>query len=148
MKDLSNELEIDASAERVWQVLTDFASFPQWNPFIHRASGEPKTGTRLEVHVQASGTHGATSRPLVLKAESNRELRWLERLLIPGLLDVEHIFTIEPLGTDRVRFTQRELLTGLLVPLGAHRRNADARRGFREMNLALKARAEQPQSSG
>jgi uncharacterized protein YndB with AHSA1/START domain len=52
MKELRADIEIQASAERVWQLLTDFASFPQWNPFIRRASGEPKKGTKLEVYLQ------------------------------------------------------------------------------------------------
>jgi uncharacterized protein YndB with AHSA1/START domain len=58
MKELNCEIDIQASDERVWQLLTDFASFPQWNPFIRRASGEPKTGTRLEVTMQPSGARG------------------------------------------------------------------------------------------
>jgi hypothetical protein len=144
MKELNNEVEINASAERVWQLLTDFARFPQWNPFIHLASGEPRTGAQLEVTIQPSGAERTTSRPTVLKAEPNRELRWLGRWLVPGLLDVEHIFTIEPLDADRVRFTQREIFTGLFAPLRAHRHDTDIRRGFREMNQALKTRAEQP----
>jgi hypothetical protein len=94
--------------------------------------------------LQPSGAAGRTARPTVLKAEPNRELRWLGKLLFPGLLDVEHIFTIEPLAAGRVRFTQREIHTGLLAPLRAQRRDADTRRGFREMNQALKKRAEQP----
>lgn len=143
MKELRTEIEIQAPAERVWQLLTDFARFPQWNPFIRRASGEVKTGTRLEVHIQPSGARGMTFRPRVLKAERNRELRWLGRLLIPGLFDGEHIFTIEPLGEDRVRFVQREVFTGLLVPLFARGLDSDTRRGFEEMNSALKTRAEQ-----
>jgi hypothetical protein len=147
MKELNNEVEIHASAERVWQLLTDFARFPQWNPFIHRANGEPKEGARLEVTTQPSGASRTISRPTVLKAEQNRELRWIERSLIPGLLDVEHIFTIEPLDADRVRFTQREIFTGLLVPLRARRHNTDIRRGFSEMNKALKTRAEHPRST-
>jgi len=57
-------------------------------------------------------------------------------------------FAIEPLDANRARFTQREILRGLLVPLGAQRRNTDAGRGFREMNLALKTRAGRTQPSG
>ncbi len=97
MKELRSQIEIQASAERVWQLLTDFASFPQWNPFIRRASGNVQVGKRLEVNIQPSGASGMTFRPTVLKAAPNRELRWLGRLLIPGLFDGEHIFTIEPL---------------------------------------------------
>ena len=147
MKELNNEVEIHASAERVWQLLTDFAGFPHWNPFIHRASGEAKAGAQLEVTIQPSGASRTTSRPTVLKAEPNHELRWMERSLLPGLLDVEHIFTIEQLDATHVRFTQREIRTGILVPLGGRRRTTDTRRGLKEMNQALKTRAEQPRSA-
>ena len=143
MKELRSEIEIQASAERVWQLLTDFPSFPQWNPFIRKASGNIRAGERLDVNIQPSGASGMTFRPTVLKAEPNRELRWLGHLLIPGLFDGEHIFTIEPLGEGRVRFTQREVFTGLLVSLFARGLDTDTRRGFEEMNQALKARAEQ-----
>jgi hypothetical protein len=87
MKEFRSEIEIRASAERVWQVLTDFASFPQWNPFMRRASGEVKAGARLEVRSQPSGANGMTFKPTVLKAEPNRELRWLGHLLIRGQFD-------------------------------------------------------------
>jgi len=143
MKELRSEIEIQASAERVWQLLTDFPSFPQWNPFIRKASGAIRVGERLEVSIQPSGASGMTFRPTVLKAEPNRELRWLGHLLISGLFDGEHSFTIEPLGASRVRFTQREVFTGLLVPLFARGLDTDTRRGFEEMNQALKSKAEQ-----
>jgi hypothetical protein len=64
-------------------------------------------------------------------------------LLIPGLFDGEHIFSIEPIGPDRVRFVQREIFTGLLVPLFARGLDTDTQHGFDEMNQALKAQAEQ-----
>ena len=143
MKEIRTEIEIQASDKRVWQLLTDFASFPQWNPFIRQAKGEVKVGARLLIHLQPSGASGMTFKPIVLKVKPNRELRWLGRLLMPGLFDGEHIFTIETLEANRVRFTQREVFTGLLVPLFARSLNADTRRGFEEMNQALKSRAEQ-----
>jgi len=62
---------------------------------------------------------------------------------MPGLFDGEHIFTIENLDANRVRFTQREVFTGLLVPLFARSLDTDTRRGFEEMNQVLKSRAEQ-----
>jgi hypothetical protein len=147
MKELNNELEIHASAEQVWGILTDFASFPEWNPFIHRLSGQAQAGNRLDMRIQPSGARSVTSRPTVLKAEPNSELRWREQFIVPGMLDVEHVFIIEPLGTNHVRFTQREISTGLLVSLRPQRHNTDVRRGFREMNKALKLRAEQRQAA-
>lgn len=142
MKELRSEIEIQATAERVWQVLSDFSSFPEWNPFIRQAEGETKAGSQLKVHIQPSGAKGMTFRPIVTSAQPSEELRWLGRLIMPGLFDGEHIFTIERLGAGGVRFVQREVFKGLLVPLFARKLDTETRRGFDEMNEALKRRAE------
>ena len=142
MKELYSEIEIDASAERVWGVLTDFASYPEWNPFIRSISGEPTTGERLEVRIEPPGGRGMIFRPTVLKAEDNRELRWLGHLLVPGLFDGEHSLALQPLDEKRVRFIQREAFKGLLVPLLSRSLDNNTLRGFEEMNRALKERAE------
>jgi len=82
-KQLSNEILINSSAKRLWEIITDFEDFPRWNPFIRRATGEIKTGARLEVFIQPSGTKGMTFRPKVLKVDPNHELRWSGRLYLP-----------------------------------------------------------------
>ena len=142
MKELRTEIEIGAPAERVWQILTDFASYPEWNPFVQRISGEAQEGTQLEVYLQPSGARGMTFRPTILKAEPSRELRWRGKLFIQGLFDGEHVFEIEQLAENRVRFVQRESFRGLLASLLLRMLENDTRRGFEEMNAALKARAE------
>ncbi|MDY0094651.1 MAG: SRPBCC domain-containing protein [Candidatus Vecturithrix sp.] len=142
MKALHTEIEIQTTAKRVWHILTDFASFPQWNPFIRQAKGEIKTGARLELHIQPFGSRGMTFRPTVLNVEPERELRWIGHLFIPGLFDGEHSFTIETIGENLIRFTQREIFTGFLVPLFTRSLDMGTRRGFEEMNQALKTRAE------
>jgi hypothetical protein len=142
MKVLHSEIEIDAPAKRVWRMLTDFASYPQWNPFIRTISGQPTKGERLEVRIEPPGGRGMTFKPKVLTAEPNRELRWLGHLLVPGLFDGEHSFIIQPLEENRVRFVQREAFKGVLVPLFARSLDENTQRGFEEMNRALKERAE------
>jgi hypothetical protein len=144
MKVLHSEIEIDAGAELVWGVLTDFASYPEWNPFVREISGEPEVGERLEVRLEPPGGRGITLRPTVLEAEPERELRWLGHLWVSGLFDGEHSLSIHPLGEDRVRFVQAETFTGMLVPLFARSLDDGTRRGFEEMNRALKERAEAP----
>jgi hypothetical protein len=142
MKELHSQIDISASAERVWELLTDFASYPQWNPFIRHISGEPTTGERLKVRLEPPESRGITLRPKVLTAEPNHQLRWLGHLLVPGLLDAEHSFIIRSLEEDRVRFVHTEAFRGLLVPLFARSLDNSTLRGFEEMNRALKERAE------
>lgn len=142
MKQIITEIEIAASAERVWQILTAFSSFPQWNPFIRSAQGEIRQGAQLQIYIQPPGARAMSFQPVVVSAVPGRELRWLGRFLLPKLMDGEHCFNIAPLTENRVRFTQSEKFTGLLVPLFAGSLNS-TRRGFEEMNRALKQLAEQ-----
>ena len=142
MKELHSQIEIAAPAERVWQVLTDFTAYPEWNPFIRRVNGRPEVDEQLVVRMRPSGTKGMTFRPIVMKVEPNRQLRWLGHLLVPGLFDGEHIFEIEELDRDRVLFIQREVFKGLLVPLFARSLDRNTKRGFEEMNRALRERVE------
>ena len=140
MIELRTETTIDAPVERVWQVLTDFEAFPQWNPFIRRIRGAPVEGSRLEVFLGASGTRGMKFRPKVLTVVPNRELRWLGRLGLPGLFDGEHIFELEAIGPGRTKFVQRERFRGIFLPFLRRSLDRDARRGFEEMNQALRER--------
>lgn len=142
---LHTEIEIDASAERVWAVLSDFSSYPQWNPFVRSVVGAPQQGARLQTAIQPSGGKVLRFSPVVLAAETGRELRWLGRFLFPGLFDGEHRFLIEPLGEGKVRFQQSERFSGLLVTLLRGSLDRNTKRGFEEMNRALKARAESDQ---
>lgn len=139
---LQTEIEINAGAERVWEVLTDFMSYPEWNPFIRFIRGIPEEDTRLEVRIQARGTKGMTFRPRVLVADAGQELRWLGRILMPGIFDGEHRFVIQPLADGKVLFQHSESFSGVLVPFFRDSLDRDTKRGFDEMNLALKARVE------
>src|SRR5712692_6091799 len=125
MLELRTEIEIDAPVERVWEVLTDFERFPEWNPFIRRIHGKMQVGSRLDVLIGATGTRPMRFRPIVKAVLPNRELRWLGRLALPRLFDGEHVFQIEPLGSMRTRFIQRERFRGLLVPLMAPSHEGD-----------------------
>lgn len=140
--ELRTDIEIDAAPRRVWEVLTDFASYPEWNPFIRIVRGIPEVGERLEIGIQPTGARGMTFRPRVLVAEAGRELRWRGRLLLPGVFDGVHRFVIKPLGATKVLFQHSEEFSGILVPLFRANLDRDTRRGFEEMNLALKQRAE------
>ncbi len=36
---LQTEISIRSTPEQIWSVLTAFAEYPKWNPFIQEASG-------------------------------------------------------------------------------------------------------------
>ena len=139
---LLSHVTIEASARRVWDVLADFQSYARWNPFIVRIEGAVRRDERLTVEIRPPGQRGMTFRPTVLIADPDRELRWLGRVLLPGVFDGEHVFTIAPFSAGRVRFSQRETFRGLLIPFMPRSMWNATQQGFEAMNRALKERAE------
>ena len=140
--EIRTEIVIRAPSDRVWAALTDFASYPAWNPFVREARGEPVAGARLTVRLQRTASSTMTFRPRVLVANPPHELRWLGRLLVPGLFDGEHSFSVEDLPDGGVRFRQEESFRGLLVPLLWRTLDRETRPLFDRMNQALRALVE------
>ena len=142
MKEIFSEIEINASAEKVWDILTDFDALSEWNPFIKSIEGNLKMDERFKVFLQLPDSKGMTFKPKCLKAEKNKELRWIGHMLFPGLFDGEHIFIIESVEENKVRFIQRELFRGIFTTLIMKSIGEKTKLGFEAMNRALKERAE------
>jgi hypothetical protein len=141
MKELRTEIEIQATPDQVWQVLTNLDQYPEWNPFIHQAIGTAKVGEKVDITFR-SGSKEMTLHCTVVKAEPNRELCWKYHVILPALFSGEHHFVIEPLAGDTVRFVDRETFNGLLVATQAKDIDTHSKQGFEAMDKALKARAE------
>jgi hypothetical protein len=142
MHKIQSDIDIDASPERVWSILIDFAAYPSWNPFIRSITGTVEAGRRLTVSIQPVGGRAMTFRPTVLVAQRNSELRWLGHLLFPGIFDGEHSFKMTASASGGVRLTQSETFSGVLVALAKASLDRGTKPGFIAMNEALKARAE------
>jgi hypothetical protein len=140
MRRIAVTTEIAAPVEAVWAQLTDTSRFPAWNPFITSLEGTLTKGERLTARIAPPNGKPMTFRPTVTAADKDRKLEWLGRVLMPGIFDGRHTFTLEPTATG-TRLTQAETFTGILVPLtGGILTKTKA--GFQAMNEALKARAE------
>ena len=142
MKEIFSEIEINASDEKVWGILTDFNAFPEWNPFIKEIEGKLEVGAKFKAFLQLPGSKGMTFRPKCLKVEHSKELWWIGHMIIPGLFDGEHRFIIEPIDENKVRFIQKELFRGILTPIIMKSITDKTQQGFEMMNRALMERAE------
>lgn len=135
---VERSIDIPAPPADVWRVLVDFAAYPAWNPFVIRVAAPAglEVGRGLDVRISNGGSEMGFA-PEVLAVDPARELRWVGRVFVPGLLDGEHSFHLEsaPGGT---RFTQRERFRGVLVPFAGS--SLDVAGGFDAMNTALRDR--------
>ena len=113
---ISTTVDIDAPKQLVWDVLTDFAAYHEWNPSM-KIEGTAQVGTRLSVHMGASGGRGMAFKPMVLAATPDDELRWLGKLAFGGIVDGEHFFILDRNADGTTHLTHGERYSGALVAL-------------------------------
>jgi len=110
--EVRSEAEINGSPELVWEVLTNLALYPVWNPFLSPVEGELRPGSGLQVTMH-TGTRVTRYPATVLQVERNRVLSWSAQVVSSGVYDTTYTFSIEPVREGRVRLVSRETRKGL-----------------------------------
>ncbi|MCP9985964.1 SRPBCC domain-containing protein [Streptomyces sudanensis] len=144
MRVIETTVTISAPASLVWDVLVDFDRYAEWNPFMVEAAGRAEPGERLAITVRQGGTRTMSFKPKVLVAEPGRHLRWIGRLLVPGIFDGTHEFVLTEQG-GVTSLDHRETFSGVLPKLMGSKLDSVAL-GFEQFNRALKNRAESMRS--
>ncbi len=80
--------------------------------------------------------------PTVIEFRVEKEFRWLGKLWSERLFSGEHAFLLEESGGGKTLFIQKETFRGILVPVIMGLTGSSTKRGFEEMNKALKHEAE------
>jgi hypothetical protein len=124
----------------VWQILTDYAGWSAWNPLLYRAIGRLEMGEQVEIAFQGPGSKEVRVQCTVVNLEPQRAWSWTYSIILPLLFRGVHSFTVESCDSGRTRFAHCEEFRGLLVPLFVN--EAETKRGFEEMDRALKAQVE------
>jgi len=140
-KSIKTEIIINASKEKVWDILTNFAAYPQWNPFIVQVEGQAVAGTRLR-NTMLNGEQKMVFTPQVLKVDKYRYFDWLGSLWVKGLFDGHHQFEIEEVSANQVILKHRESFSGIFSGMVLKKIGDDTRNNFVRMNQALKNLAE------
>ena len=136
-KEINTSIKINASAEKVWQVLTAFEAYPNWNPFLTSVQGDFVVGKKVKI---VAG--GMKFKPKVLQYSENKGIKWIGRLLFKGLFDGEHSFQIQDHQDGTSTFYHSEKFSGMLVGLFAKKLDTETKAGFEAMNKKLKELAE------
>jgi hypothetical protein len=132
-------IDIEANADAIWRVLTDFSRLDQWNPMLRNVQTDLERGAKVRFEVLREGAKPLQLTARIEKLQEPLELSW--RGGPKGILVGEHYFRIEPLGEGRCRFYHGEQFNGLLLPLlMGVLKNAPIL--YRSMNEALKSRVE------
>ena len=95
-KTFEAEITIAAPPEKVWAVLMDTKSYPEWNPTFVAVSPPYALGAKISSRVKKPDGAFIDMRPTVKTLRANRELGQAGG--VPGILTYHHKWLLEPVA--------------------------------------------------
>lgn len=75
MREIQTEIEISASPDTVWSVLTDIDNWKEWSPIFVNSSGTPSKASKLSITMIGQGdSDGPKYEPTITAIENQNIL--------------------------------------------------------------------------
>jgi hypothetical protein len=143
MQNRGNEMKIETNIiihhpiEKIWNKLTDFESYHEWNPFIQKIVGPQVVGEKLEIDIVPPGGKKSTFRPVLITFDKNKEMRWVGSLGSSWIFRGEHYFILEKIDENETSLIHGEVFSGALIPIFRCFAAEKTLKGFHLMNAYL-----------
>ncbi|MQY22147.1 SRPBCC domain-containing protein [Nocardia macrotermitis] len=140
---IEDTVRIDAPAEVVWQVLTDFPRYREWNPFCVSAESTLEPGAPITMRVRLLGSGERTQREWIRSVDPGTAFSYRMKPIPLGALHSLRSHTVTPVDATHCRYDSHFELGGWLLPVVTGLMGAALRRGFGAMTAAVADRATQ-----
>lgn len=138
---VEHRIGVQAPAEIVWEVVSDFETWHQWNPLYRKAEGQMKIGTNLTLEQHLPGEPAKVISPIVQDWVPYEQLHWRAARL-GGFVTAIRYLEIESMGPGNSTFSNGELFIGMLLRLISRDERRRLKAAFTEMGEAVRDRAE------
>ena len=137
----TDRTQINAPIDFVWEVLTDVEKYGEWNPFTPQAGTDFKIGSPAHLLVRMGPTKFRITER-VCAFEKPRLIAWSREFGASWLLFAVREQHLEPISDTSCSYHNVDLLSGVLSPMVSLLFGSYMRRGFSDVGVALKLRAE------
>ncbi|MFN8627897.1 MAG: SRPBCC domain-containing protein [Candidatus Binatia bacterium] len=140
---IEEELEIAAPSAVVWEVITDLASYGQWNPFVVSCRSTLMVGDPIHMRVKIFSWLAQPQREFVQDHLPGRRLCYgLDGGRLRAVIS-RRCHELEALDPGRTLYRSRFALSGWIAPVTRILLGSHLRRGFNSMTAGIGVRAEQ-----
>ncbi|EDX87467.1 Hsp90 ATPase activator family protein, putative [Synechococcus sp. PCC 7335] len=143
MNGWETEVVINAPREMVWDQVTNFEAYSEWNPFVRKAQAEFVVGKKIQFleDLEQFGQHWLEA--TFLSIDPYNAFVWKGYFGASFLFSVRHTFTFEAISKEETYFSQSHKNFGLLIPYLALRGiYCVSYQKYLDFNQALKERCE------
>ncbi|RRN64253.1 SRPBCC domain-containing protein [Caulobacter sp. 602-1] len=138
---VEHRIGVQAPAEIVWEIVSEFESWETWNPLYRKAEGQLKIGANLTLEQHLPGQPAAVITPVVHDWVPYEQLHWRSSR-IGGFVTAIRYLEIESMGPSNSTFSNGELFMGPLLRFVGRDERRKLRAAFTEMGEAVRDRAE------
>ena len=137
-------VEIDAPQAFVWEVLVDYARYPEWNPYTVRVDTRLVIGADVVLHLPHPDRLGQTmtTTEVMRVIDAPHHLQYDTADSLPGIFAVRDQW-VEQLSPDRCSYRTTDVFSGEHAQVAFDLQGQWVKDGFDAVALALKERAEQ-----
>ena len=133
---------VAASAQTVWDVLTDFDRYGEWNPSLPSIRGELRPGNEVALTLGMPGRPSPKVKARFTQVEARRRLTWDGNAGADWLFAGHREFIIDEQPDATVLLTHVEDVRGVLFPVFRVVMGSAIQRSHDEFNDALRTRCE------
>jgi uncharacterized protein YndB with AHSA1/START domain len=132
------EVEIPASRDAVWAVLTDFPAYPAWNPFTREVRCDGTIGSPVRMKVDL-GWAGVTRQKEILRELAPYRIVWTMEVGADALIGAKRTQELTELPGGGTRYVTIDRIFGLFSPVVGLLFNGALTAGFNGMAAGLAA---------
>ena len=97
IQEITTEIEISASPERVWRILSDINNWQEWSPIIKESYGIASVGSELTITMigKEKSKDGPKYNPVITDFEEPSYFRWRAYMLTGFIFTNYKIFELK-----------------------------------------------------
>ncbi len=138
MKEYQASITIQASADKVWQILTQAEEYPRFDPLCDEIRGTIALGSKIKAFSNLGP--GRAFPVKVTQMDENRQMTWSGGMPL-GLFKGVRTFTLQSVSESETSFTVKEVFSGPMLAL-IGKSIPDMTDPFQQFVDGLKAHAE------
>lgn len=136
---------IQAPADLVWGVLTDFSAYPDWNPFTVKAESSLQLGESVVLYIPQGRSGKLNTQTFVLEVfDAPNKIAWrLPKLGHKWLFNAYREQTINATSASSCTYATSDAFAGLMAGKIHKAQGAWVEKSFHKLAAALKLRCEE-----
>jgi hypothetical protein len=115
MKEYKIEIDINASKEAVWNVITDFEGYSKWNSVLAMNNNDSLIiGNKFDVTITQPNEKKSNFKASAISKKKHQSFSATQKIIGKWLFQATHHFIIKEIDNENITFIQKWELKGII----------------------------------